>query len=248
MHHRLEPKKHRFNYTVFMFYLDLDELDKLSDNLKLFSRNRFNIFNFKDSDHLELSKKTTKENLTEYLKKNGITLNNPKIMLMTNLRTFGHIFNPVSFYFVFENEKPVCSVAEVGNTFGEIKPFLLGTETFSDGQFHLKTTKYFYVSPFTDMDDDFDFRLSVPDEKLSISINTLKKNSRYFVSTLTGEKKKLTDLQLLGYSLRFPFITVKIIAAIHFQALLLWMKKLPYHKKTDHLELQREVINHGKFS
>jgi DUF1365 family protein len=248
MHHRLSPKKHQFHYNVFMFYIDLDELDFLSDKLKLFSRNRFNIFSFRDSDHLELSGKTTKENLLEYLRKNGLTINHPKIMLMTNLRTFGHVFNPVSFYFVSDGETPVASVAEVGNTFGEIKPFLLGTDSFSEGSYQLRTTKYFYVSPFTDMDDDFSFHLTVPSEKLSAKIDTWKKGERYFISSLTGEKKPLTDGRLFLYSMKFPFITVKIIAAIHFQALILWMKKLPYHKKSDHLELQREVLNHGKFS
>lgn len=231
-----------------MFYIDLDELDLLSDQLKLFSRNRFNIFSFRDTDHLELTMKTTKENLLEYLEKNGLTVRNPKIMLMTNLRTFGHIFNPVSFYFVSDGNNPVCSVAEVGNTFGEIKPFLLGSETFSDGSYQLRTTKYFYVSPFTAMDDDFSFHLTVPDEKVTAKIDTWKKGDRYFISTLSGVKKPLTDLRLLWYTVKFPFITIKITAAIHFQAMILWMKKLPYHKKTDHTELQREVLNHGKFS
>ena len=248
-HHRKWPKEHRFQYNIFMFYLNLDELDQLSGKMKFFSRNRFNIFNFRDSDHLEISKKTTKENIIEYLEQNGLKIENPKIWLMTHLRTFGYVFNPVSFYFVYDGENnPVCSVAEVGNTFGEIKPFLLNRETLTNNTFHLKTTKYFYVSPFTDLDDDFDFNLSIPDEKLKIQIDTYKNENQYFIAIMNGKRKLLTDLQLLRYTLKFPFITLNIIVSIHYQAFKLWMKKLSFHRKTDHINLQRGVYNYGKFS
>lgn len=232
-----------------MFYLNLDELDQLSGKMKFFSRNRFNIFNFRDSDHLEISKKTTKENIIEYLEQNGLKIENPKIWLMTHLRTFGYVFNPVSFYFVYDGENnPVCSVAEVGNTFGEIKPFLLNQETLTNNTFHLQTTKYFYVSPFTDLDDDFDFNLSIPDEKVNIQIDTYKNENQYFIAIMNGKRKPLTDLQLIRYTLKFPFITLNIIVSIHYQAFKLWMKKLSFHRKTDHINLQRGVYNYGKFS
>lgn len=248
-HHRKWPKEHRFQYNIFMFYLNLEELDQLSEKMKLFSRNRFNLFNFRDSDHLEISKKTTKENIIEYLSQNDIKVTSPKIWLMTHLRTFGYVFNPVSFYFVFdEYDNPVCSVAEVGNTFGEIKPFLLKSETLSNRTFHLHTTKYFYVSPFTDLDDNFDFNLSIPDEKVNIQIDTYKKEKQFFIAVMNGKKKQLTDMRLLWYTIKFPFITLNIIGSIHYQALKLWLKKLSFHRKTENINLQRGVYNYGKFS
>src|SRR5687768_4834371 len=103
MHNRLEPKKNRFHYSVFMFYLDLDEIDGLAKKLWLMSRNRFNAFNFREKDHLQLPKdapdksKNVKQHITDYLRSQNVELGNGKIMLLTNLCTFGYQFNPVSF-------------------------------------------------------------------------------------------------------------------------------------------------------
>jgi DUF1365 family protein len=111
MHHRLEPVKNRFVYMVYFFHLDLDEIDLLHSKLKMFSWNRFNLFTFKDSDHMNFGKQTLKENIVEYLRTSGIELNKGKIFLVTNLRTFGYIFNPVSFYYCFDEAgNPVCAM------------------------------------------------------------------------------------------------------------------------------------------
>ncbi len=169
-------------------------------------------------------------------------LQNPKIFLLTNLRTLGHQFNPVSFYYVYENEQPVCCVAEIGNTFGEMKLFLLGNETLQKNLFLYRTKKYFYVSPYIEHDVEFDFQLALPTDKLNIRIDDYKEGRRFFIATLTGVKKKLTQFQLIWYAIRFPFITVKVITLIHWQAMLLWLKKIPYQKKADNDNLQRDVL------
>jgi DUF1365 family protein len=158
------------------------------------------------------------------------------------LRTMGHQFNPVSFYFVYENDKPVCSVAEVGNTFGEMKLFLLNHETLKENQFLYRTKKYFYVSPFIEHDVEFDFQLTLPNDKLNLRIDDYRAGNRFFIATLTGDRKELTQLQLVWYAIRFPFITLKIIGLIHWNAMLLWMKKIPYHKKEANANLQRDVL------
>jgi DUF1365 family protein len=253
MHHRLSPKKHRFHYHVFMFYIDLDELDLLKKKLFLFSHNQFNFFSFRDKEHIQLPidkpdpSKTTREHITSYLKGNGITITNERIMILTNLNVLGYNFNPVSFYFVFDQQnKPICSIAEVGNTFGELKPYLLNEEHLTGNTFHLNTTKHFYVSPFFDHDHNFDFNLTTPDDKLNIRIDTFKGKERVFISTLTGNKKPLNNLNLLWYSIRFPLITLKIITLIHWNAFLLWLKKLPYHKKSAHENLQKNVFRKYK--
>jgi DUF1365 family protein len=248
MHHRLEPKKHSFHYNVFMFYLDLDEIDALSGKMRFMSRNRFNLFNFKDSEHLQLPRenpdksKQVKEHIHRYLAENGIKTPPAKIMLLTNLNTLGYNFNPVSFYFCFDSDNfPLCSIAEIGNTFGEMKPFLLDKGNFKEGQFHLNTTKYFYVSPFFDHDTQFDFNLPVPGEKLNIRIDDLKEGRKVFISTLTGEQKPLTDGNLLRYFFSIPFVTLKVIALIHWNAMILWLKKIPYRKKGERQDLQQGV-------
>ena len=118
MNHRLAPKQHSFHYNVFMFYLDLDEIGHLAKRLKFMSRNRFNLFNFRDKDHLQLpaekpdTSKNIREHITDYLKTQGVEIGNGRIMLLTNLCTLGYQFNPVSFYFCYdENNEPFCSIA-----------------------------------------------------------------------------------------------------------------------------------------
>lgn len=249
MHHRLTPKVHRFHYNIFMFYLDLDEIDQLHKKSWFISRNRFNIFNFRDKDHLQLPKenpdtsKNVRQHITNYLKENNVEIGNGKIMLLTNLCTLGYQFNPVSFYFCYdENDQPICAVVETCNTYLEMKPFFLGNQNLSNSKFQLKVPKYFYVSPFIDMDTFFDFNLQIPDEKLSIKIDDHdKQGNRFFISTLNGKRKALNDKNLLLYFISFPFITIKVITLIHWQALKLWLKKLPYHPKASNKELQRDV-------
>jgi DUF1365 family protein len=249
MHNRLAPKKHRFHYNVFMFYIDLDELELLKRKLFLFSHNRFNFFSFRDKEHIQLpiekpdASKSTREQIVIYLKDKGISITTERIMILTNLNVLGYNFNPVSFYYVFnDKDQPLCSIAEVGNTFGELKPYLLTQENLSGNTYHLNTTKHFYVSPFFDHDHNFDFTLTIPRQKLNIRIDTFNKEERVFVSTLTGTQKPLTNLNLFWYSIRFPLITIKIITLIHWNALLIWMKKIPYHKKSEHEHLQKDVF------
>jgi DUF1365 family protein len=249
MHHRLAPKVHRFHYEVFMFYLDLDEIDSLSKRLKFMSRNRFNLFNFRDKDHLQLPRekpdtKNIRQHITDYLQSNGVTIGKGRIMVLTNLCTAGYQFNPVSFYFCYDGEDNIlCSIVEVCNTFLEMKPYFLGSETRQGEEFKLNTGKYFYVSPFTEMDTNFDFDLHIPGEKLRVKIDDYdKEGKRFFISTLNGVRKPLTDANLLLYFLSFPLITLKIIGAIHWQAMKLWLKKIPFHKKEANKHLQKEVF------
>ncbi|MFL5763938.1 MAG: DUF1365 domain-containing protein [Bacteroidia bacterium] len=253
MHNRMAPKPHRFHYNVFLFYIDLDEVEMLKSKLLLFSKNRFNFFSLRDNEHLQLpldnpdKTKSIREQITRYLSENGIEIGRGRIMLLTNLNVLGYNFNPVSFYYCYdENAKPLCVIAEIGNTFGEMKPFLLTQEKFSEGKYHLNTKKYFYVSPFIDHDTNFDFNLAIPDEKLNIRIDDHKDGERFFISTLTGTRKPITNRNLFWYSIRFPLITVKIITLIHWNALKLWMKRLPFHRKGENPELQKDVYRRVK--
>jgi DUF1365 family protein len=97
------------------------------------------------------------------------------------------------------------------------------------------------VSPFIDHDADFDFNLAVPGSKLNVKIDDYKNGERFFISTLTGKQQPLTNTRLFWYSLRFPFITLRIITLIHWNALLLWMKKIPFRRKNQNQQLQRDV-------
>ena len=249
-HCRLAPKKHAFQYDVFLFYLDLDEIDGLAGRLRWMSRNRWNLFNFRDKDHLQLpagapdQAKNIREHIVDYLQLQGVTIGKGSIRVLTNLCTLGYQFNPVSFYFCYDEQgRPLCSVAEVGNTFGEMKPYFLGADKKMGDVYRAREPKYFYVSPFTDMDTFFDFELQIPDARLAIRIDDYdREGNRFFISELSGERKALTDGNLLRYFFSIPLITLKVIWLIHWQALRLWWKKLPYHQKSAHADLQRDVF------
>lgn len=249
MHHRLAPKKHSFWYRVYMFYIDLDELELLDKKLRWFGYNKFNLFSFRDSEHLQLPKenpdktKNTRQHLTDYLKENGVDAAPLKIKLLTNLNVLGYNFNPVSFYYCFDQTgASVCCVAEISNTYREMKLFFFGKDELQGDTFKKITTKYFYVSPFIDHDDSFDFKLKVPTDTLEIKIDDLDKNGNlFFISTLKGESKPLTTRNMLKYFFAIPLIPLQIMGMIHWQAFKLWVKKIPFHPKAENPELQRNV-------
>ena len=137
-HHRLAPRQHKFEYGLFMVCLDLDELDRLNSNLRWFSRNRRNLYEFRDSDHLIHAKgesDNVRSSIQAWLLEQGVPLpKDSRIQLVTLPRVIGYIFNPVSFYFVQSADGiPICALAEVGNTFGELKPFWSQSRTMIRG-------------------------------------------------------------------------------------------------------------------
>lgn len=249
MHNRLAPKKHRFSYRIFMFWLDIDALDADAKRLTLFGLRNGNIFRFVHADHFKYKKgdarntQHVRQKLNDWLASQGVEVMPARVMLLTHVRLFGYVFNPVSFYFCYD-EQGNCTyvVTEISNTFGEMKLFLVNSKE-KEG-FLQEDTKYFYVSPFTEMDDRFVFRYAVPAERLQLRIDTLNsRGERYFISTLSGKRKTLSDLRLFWYICRFPLVTLQIIGAIHWHAFRLWLKKLPFHRKSDTAELQRGITN-----
>jgi len=249
MHHRLAPKKHSFWYQIYLFYIDLDEILLLEKKLRWFSYNRFNLFSFRDKDHLQLPKenpdrtKDVKQHIVDYLHDNGVEIGQGKIMLLTNLSILGYNFNPVSFYFCFnETGSPICAVAEISNTYREMKMFFFGKDELEGNAFKQKVEKFFYVSPFIDMDTFFDFNLAIPNEKLDIKIDDFDRNGqRFFLSTMKGDRQPLTNKNMLKYFFAIPLIPLRVMGLIHWQAFKLWRKKINYHPKAANQELQKDV-------
>ena len=245
MHHRLKPRRHHFSYKVFMFYLDLNEIDDVCRIIPFISRNKPNLYSFRDTDHLQTGATTVRENLEIFLKERGIIPKPGRIMLLTNLRTFGYVFNPASFYFCYdENNKPLAIVAEVNNTFGETKPFVLlqngeGPEdVFTDRQ-----DKLFYISPFFELDLSLDFKLRMPGDRLQILIRDFRDDEMVFHAALTGKSRPLTGGNVFRSLLRYPLLTLRIIVLIHWHAFLLYMKKIPYHRKANNPQLQKGILH-----
>lgn len=246
MHHRLAPKQHRFRYRMFYFALDLDEIDDVAKRVRGFSRNRRNLYEFRDTDHLTLpgmEKAGVRANLTAWLATQGYTLPpDARVLFLTMARMLGYVFNPVSFYFCETAEgAPLCAVVQVGNTFREMKPYLI-QEPESAGFYRLITPKHFYVSPFSALDVAFDFKLRVPGEHLEIHIDDREGDRRVLLSALTGKRVPLTSRGLAWLTLKCPLVTLKVITMIHWEALRLWVKKIPWFRKADRPEMQREVM------
>jgi uncharacterized protein len=250
MHHRLEPKEHQFDYRIFLAAFDLDEIDGLAAQVPVFSRNRRNLYAFFDRDHLMLpglEKGGVRENLAAYLAGQGMDLpGTARVLLITLPRVLGYVFNPVSFYFCFSVDgAPLCAVAEVGNTFGEQKLYYL-PELSGGNLFHRLAPKRFYVSPFSELDLVFDLKLRVPGEQLDIHIDDRVSEAeggrRILLSALTGRRVALTTPRLLWYLVKYPFITVRVILLIHWHALWLWRKRLPWYRKAADPHLQEGVL------
>ncbi len=247
MHHRLRPKQHKFRYNVFYLWLDLDELDDTARRLKMLGKNKPAFFSVYDRDHMDNGGGDMKACLLKYLNECGLdTKAIAKVKLLTFPRVLGYIFNPVCFYYTFDaSGRALHAVAEVTNTYHEQKPYVLHDwekQAEDQGRFRLITPKLFYVSPFSELEMCFDFKLRVPGESLEIHIDDRDAEGRVLLSTLTGKRRPLTDGALLACAVKYPLLTLRVIFLIHWHALLLWIKRVPFHRKADRPELQRGVM------
>ncbi|MBP7281552.1 MAG: DUF1365 domain-containing protein [Leptospiraceae bacterium] len=241
VHNRLLPKRHTFSYGLYTFCIDLDELENLDKEYLFFGNQKWNLFSFYPTDHFEYGNSDLKSGIISYAKDNGCNSEIEKVILVTNLRILGYTFNPVCFYFLYDKiNSPVCALIEVHNTFGEMKPFI-AMKPNGDYRFYLKTTKHFYVSPFFELDTEFEFKLNPPDEKLKIHIDDYKNGDKVFLSAYIGNKKQITNWNLSYYFFKYPLLTLRVIFLIHWQAMLLYFKKIPFIKKIENPDLQKGV-------
>jgi len=254
LHHRFSPKAHQFRNRLFLFCLDLAELDPLAKRMRLFSRNRGNLYSLQDADFLPIEEDSPwrrmaggglslREKVERILAKEGIELQGGRILLVGNPRIGGYLFNPVSFFFCFdESGEPLCAIAEVTNTYREVKTYLLRPETRHDNTFTFRTPKNFYVSPFSPVGLEFEFSLRLPGDQLVIRIDEYDGPKLVLHSVLVGRRQKLSDGALLRFACKYPFLSAGIMLLIHLQALILYLKKIPHRRKSDDIDLQRDVM------
>ena len=248
MHARLSPRRHSFCYRLFYFAFDLDEVETIARRLALFSIGRANVYSFRDADFLPTTQPpagTLKQRVIAYAVNHGVNLEGGRILLVTLPRILGYLFNPVSFYFCYDRQgRPAAAIAEVTNTFREVKPYFLAADRHAaaTGEFRLRVPKHFYVSPYSDVDVEFDFALRCPDETLSVHIDDYVGRQRTLTSRVAGERRALTSARLAWFTLKYPLLTLRVITLIHWHALRLWLKRVPWFPKAARASEQRNLL------
>jgi len=233
MHRRLTTAQYRFRYRIFSVLLDIDRLGQAAASTRLFSLNRFNLLSFHSADHLPPGETDMRAWAERVLAGGGIDGRRLRIRLLCFPRLLGWVFNPLSLWYCETPDgRPAAVIAEVRNTFGERHCYLLKPQREEAGwPLRQRHPKEFHVSPFIGMQAEYDFRLSRPDERLGVLIREYEGERLMLVASQTGVRRPFTDQQLLSQVLRVPLQTLKILAAIHWQALKIWAQGARFHRK-----------------
>lgn len=237
-HRRMTPVVHEFSYRMFMMYLDLDELPTLFKGSWLWSARRPALARFRREDHFGDPGVPLAESVRQLVLQQTGRLPDGPIRLLTQLRYFSYVFNPVSFYYCFNRDGTAVEtiVAEVNNTpWGEQHCYVLPQEMnhgIGDRKRYFPG-KEMHVSPFMEMDVEYDWRFNTPSDRLNVHMENSKSGRKVFDATLLLRRKEITGASLARVLLSFPFMTLKIIAAIHWEAAKLWLKGAPVHDHPD---------------
>ncbi len=234
MHRRLFPVQYRFVYRVFSVLLDIDRIDEAARDSAIFSRNRFNLLSFYDADHTRDAAVSARDWANRLLTENGIDPNGGRVRLLCFPRVLGYAFNPLSIWYCEDrNGRLQAVICAVRNTFGERHCYLLGGWTDRPASWPVRAhrSKSFHVSPFIGMDAEYHFRLSRPDASLRIVIREYAGDRLMLVAVQSGEARTFSTRHLLLELLRTPLMTFKVIAGIHWEALKIWLRGAPFHRK-----------------
>ncbi len=229
-HRRFRPVPHSFSYGVFMAFLDIDRIQELTGISRFLGYNRFNWATYDERDHFGDSRLSLRQRLEQDAFAHGVTLPDGPIFLLTHLRYFGYNFNPVSFFYCHNaQERLQLVLAEVNSTFGESHNYWLSqdSELLSPNARRYRTAKAMHVSPFMSMKLDYTFTFTPPDDKLVVHMDTIEDGKPFFDATLKLERKPWSARSLHRALLSHPWMTAKVICAIHWEALRLYLKKVP---------------------
>jgi DUF1365 family protein len=227
-HARLKPMGHRFSYRVMSLLIDLDRLDEADRASPLFGVNRAALYSFDESDHGDRDGSSLRAYVQRCAAERGIDLTGGRVLLLLCYpRLFGYTFNPLSAYFCYRASGELALIIyEVRNTFGDIHPYVLPVHSgeISAAGVRQQQDKLFYVSPFIEMKMRYHFRVSPPADNVKLRILETDGEGPLLSATFNGRRRGLTTAALLRSFFALPLVTFKIVAAIHWEALRLWLK------------------------
>ncbi|MEQ1884765.1 MAG: DUF1365 domain-containing protein [Bryobacteraceae bacterium] len=241
-HRRFMPRAHEFRYKLFMAFLDIDRIPELMDATPWTNYNGFHWASFHERDHFGDPSESLRERVTNDARKQGIALPDGPIFLLTHLRYLGYCFNPISFFYCYTRAGELDTIlAEVNSTFGESRNYWLSprNQEASVNALRYRCAKTMHVSPFMDMNLDYEFVLTEPDEKLMAHMNTAEKGPSaetarpVLDATLTLDREPWNAYNVGRALARHPWMTAKVIAAIHWEALRLYFKQVPVFTHPD---------------
>src|ERR1700755_526731 len=227
MHARLKPMGHRFSYRVMNLPVCLHRLGEANRLSPLFGVNRAALYSFRESDHGARDGSSLRAHVQRQAAEHGIDLTGGRVLLLCYPRLFGYTFNPLSVYFCYRADGTLALlIYEVRNTFGEIHPYVLPVHAneVSAAGVRQGQDKLFYVSPFIGMAMRYHFRVSHPREQVKLRILETDRDGPLLAATFIGRHRRLTTRALLRAFVALPLVTAKIVAAIHWEALGLWLK------------------------
>jgi DUF1365 family protein len=234
MHARLKPVGHRFVYMVFNILIDLDRLEAADRASALFSIDRFNLASFCERDHGPGDGSSLRAHIAGLLKPCGIDLAGGRVLLLCYPRLFGYAFNPLSVYYAYDRDGDLAAVVyEVRNTFGERHTYVAPVEpgSLTEAGLRQERDKLFYVSPFMGMGMRYRFRLRPPTETVTVRIIETDTTGPILAATFAATRRTLTTASLVAACAALPFMALKVIAGIHWEALKLWGKGLHLHPR-----------------
>jgi len=224
MHMRLTPFAHRFRYGVFSLLLDIDRIEETLAPLRLLRAERFGLLSFRRRDHGPRDGSCLRPWVEAELAEAGLA-RPARVWLLSFPRLLGYAFNPLSVYFCEDDTGRLESVIyEVKNTFGDQHTYVLRADPDPDGAVRHDAGKGFFVSPFIGMDQTYRFTIRAPGERLAIRIRQRDASGPWLIATQNGTRRPLSDKEILRQWLGHPMMTAKVILAIHWQALKLWLR------------------------
>lgn len=235
-HRRMAPIEHEFRYRIFSMVIDVDRVDELARPLKLFSAERFNLFSFFRKDHGTRDGSPLRPWIESELRRHDISTAPARIELLCFPRILGHVFNPLSVYYcVNADERLFAIVYEVKNTFGGQHTYVarLASAVGPDEEVPAHgTAKAFYVSPFIQMQAHYTFHARLPGDRLQLTIDEADEAGEPVLwAGWFGREAAFSDQSLLRAFFRYPLMTLKVVMAIHWQAVRVLLKGAKYRSQ-----------------